>query len=832
MSDVTQILNAVERGDARAADELLTAVYDELRRLAAWRLSRELPGQTLQGTALVHEAYLRLVGGPAQNWANRRHFFAAAAEAMRRILVENARRKKNIKAGGNRKRVHLHDETELKFEGPCDDLISLDVALSKLADKDKAKYEIVKLRYFAGLTLEQGSGAMGNERPDPEEIFDVASEKADPAERAAYLDEVCGEDRQLRAEVEELLKAHEEAGGFLEAPAYNPDLPRDEPSAVEGPGTMVGRYKLLKLIGEGGMGLVYLAEQQEPLPRRVALKIVKIGMDTKQVITRFEVERQTLALLDHPNIANVYDAGATKTGRPYFVMEYIQGLSITEHCDAYKLSVEERLKLFVQVCEAIHYAHQKGIIHRDIKPSNILVSVEGDKAMPKMIDFGIAKALAQRPTERTFFTEQGQLLGTPEYMSPEQVEMANQDIDTRSDVYSLGVLLYELLTGTLPFDRKMLQEAGFAEIQRIIRQQEPPRPSVRLTSLGEEAEKVAESRRTEARTLAKRLAKELEWIPLRAMRKEPQRRYRSVSELADDIQNYLSGNPLIAGPESRVYRVKKFVRKHTAAVVTVVIVAAVVVVGLIVSTVMYLRAEQAQRTANEQAEAYRKELYANRIRTAEIMYRDSDIPRMVEILISCPADLRGWEWYRLWRISHKARLALHGHTDWVMSATFDPEGNRIVSGSKDKTIKVWSAETGAEIMTIRRHDAAIFSAEFSPDGKRIVSGAWDAPIKVWDAATGAELMSLAGHEDCVRSVAFSPDSERIVSAGDDRTVRVWNTSTGAELTILRGHDDWVLSVAFSPDARRIAVGGRTTIEIWDSASREEVAAELAAGGLH
>jgi len=368
------------------------------------------------------------------------------------------------------------------------------------------------------------------------------------------------------------------------------------------PGGEIGPYKLLSVLGEGGFAVVYLAEQQKPVKRRVALKVIKPGMDTKQVIARFEAERQALALLDHANIAQVFDAGTTEAGRPYFVMECVKGVSLTEHCDREKLSIEERLELFLQVCEAVQHAHQKGIIHRDIKPSNILVSIEGEKAIPKVIDFGVAKAITQPLTERTLFTEQGQLIGTPEYMSPEQAEMTAQDIDTRSDIYSVGVLLYELLTGALPFDRKTLERAGFAEIQRIIREEEPPLPSTRLSSLGEEAEKVAQSRRTEVATLAKRLHKELEWIPLKAMRKERARRYRSASELADDIQNYLNGAPLIAGPESVVYRAKKFVRRNRVPVMAVVTILAAVLAALIISTTMYFRADVSRKQA-EQARA-------------------------------------------------------------------------------------------------------------------------------------------------------------------------------------------------------------------------------------
>jgi len=315
-------------------------------------------------------------------------------------------------------------------------------------------------------------------------------------------------------------------------------------------------------------------------------------MDSKRVIARFEAERQALALLDHPNIAQIHDAGTTETGRPYFVMEYVKGLPITEHCDHHKLTIENRLNLFRQVCQAVQHAHQKGIIHRDIKPSNILVSTQDNQAVPKIIDFGVAKAIAQPLTERTLATEDSQLLGTPEYMSPEQADMATVDIDTRSDIYSLGVLLYVLLTGVLPFDSTTFREGGIDHIRKVIRDTDPKTPSTRLSKLGEEAQKVAESRRTEVATLAKCLHKELEWIPLKAMRKERAERYRSASELADDIDNYLKGVPLMAGPPTNVYRLKKFVRRNRALVTGVAAVLIMLITGVVGIAIFAIKAER------------------------------------------------------------------------------------------------------------------------------------------------------------------------------------------------------------------------------------------------
>jgi serine/threonine protein kinase/Tfp pilus assembly protein PilF len=362
---------------------------------------------------------------------------------------------------------------------------------------------------------------------------------------------------------------------------------------VEGPGSQIGRYKLLSVLGEGGMGIVYLAEQEGQIRRKVALKVIKPGMDSKRVIARFETERQALALLDHPNIAQVYDAGTTESGRPYFVMEHVKGSPITEYCDRHKLSIEDRLTLFQEVCAGLQHAHQKGIIHRDIKPSNILVSAGGDKAIPKIIDFGVAKAMAASLTERTLFTEASQLLGTPEYMSPEQADMANEDIDTRSDIYSLGVLLYVLLTGVLPFDTDTLRTGGIEDIRKVICETDPKTPSTRVAKLGEEATSIAESRRTELAELAKCLHRELEWIPLKAMRKDRAERYRSAVELADDIGNYLDGDPLMAGPPTTLYRFKKFVQRNTVLSTAVLAVGVTLVLGLTATTAMYLRSEEA-----------------------------------------------------------------------------------------------------------------------------------------------------------------------------------------------------------------------------------------------
>ena len=381
-----------------------------------------------------------------------------------------------------------------------------------------------------------------NEAEEREETLFEAALRLPTEQRAEYLRQVCGGDADLRRRVEAWLAAFDRAGGFLKEPAA--PIPTLSLAQAEKPGDRIGRYKLLQQIGEGGMGVVYMAEQEEPVRRRVALKIIKLGMDTKQVVARFEAERQALALMDHPHIARVLDGGATDTGRPYFVMELVQGAPITEFCDKNQLSTEERLKLFLPVCQAIQSAHQKGIIHRDLKPTNILVSLNPDgSGLPKVIDFGVAKAISQKLTEKTLFTNYAAMIGTPAYMSPEQAEMSHLDVDTRADIYGLGVLLYELLTGTTPFPEKRLRSAGYREMQRIILHEEPERPSTRLSTLqGQQRSVVARNRGASELTLGRAFPGDLDWIVMKCLEKDRARRYETANGLARGLR---------AAPEER-----------------------------------------------------------------------------------------------------------------------------------------------------------------------------------------------------------------------------------------------------------------------------------------
>ena len=443
--------------------------------------------------------------------------------------------------------------------------------------------------------------------PEEEALFHQLNELTSPIERAALLDRMCAGKPELRRRIECLLAAAAVAGGYLKEDGRLPAAGETitQPGFVniaEGPGSIIGRYKLLQKLGEGGMGVVYLAEQTEPFVKRVALKIIKLGMDTRQVVARFEAERQALALMDHPNIAKVLDGGATDAGRPYFVMQLVKGVSITDFCDHENLSTKERLELFNLVCDAVQHAHAKGIIHRDLKPSNVLVATVDGKPVPVVIDFGVAKAINQRLTEKTLFTRHGQFIGTPAYISPEQASPRGTDIDTRTDVYSLGVLLYELLIGKMPFDKHTLLSKGYEEIYRIISEEDPLKPSTRLSTMtGEELSTLARHRRIDPRRLGRLLRGDIDWIVMKAIEKDRGRRYDTPTRLAEDVRRFLIGETVSAVAPTTGYQLRRFVRRHRKTVAAVGTIVVLLSAAATISTWQWIEANRARVAASRSA---------------------------------------------------------------------------------------------------------------------------------------------------------------------------------------------------------------------------------------
>jgi eukaryotic-like serine/threonine-protein kinase len=494
-------------------------------------------------------------------------------------------------------------------------------------------------------------------------IFIAALARPNAADRAAFLEEACGGNAELRGQVEALLREHERLGNFLESQTAKLAATLDEANS-ERPGTVIGPYKLLQQIGEGGMGTVFMAEQSQPVRRKVALKVIKPGMDTKQVIARFEAERQALAMMDHVNIARVLDVGATDAGRPFFVMDLVHGVPITKYCDDNRLTPRQRLELFVPVCQAIQHAHQKGIIHRDIKPSNVMITLYDGKPVAKVIDFGVAKAIEQRLTERTLFTQYGTMIGTFEYMSPEQAEMSALAADTRSDTYSLGVLLYELLTGSTPLSGKRVKAAGYGEILRMIKEEEPPRPSTRLSDSGEALASISAQRHMEPAKLTKLVRGELDWIVMKCLEKDRNRRYETPHGLARDIQRYLDDEPVQAHPPSAMYRFRKFARRHRVALVTTGLVALALVLGTVVSVWQAVRGTRAEGLAQTrlEAETEARQQADDALKQAKTNYdlaedRAAQIRRDLERLKAANAALDRGRWYgvnRHWDDAHAA----------------------------------------------------------------------------------------------------------------------------------------------------------------------------------
>ena len=645
-----------------------------------------------------------------------------------------------------------------------------------------------------------------------------------PHKRAEYLDRACKGDQKLKDQIETLLAAHERADGFL---AFSPAR---APAHVGGhkEGDRIGRYKLLQRIGEGGCGVVYMAEQEHPVRRRVALKVIRLGMDTERIIARFEAERQALAMMDHPNIAKVFDAGATDSGRPYFVMELVRGIKITDYCEQNNLPTRERLGLFVQVCHAIQHAHQKGIIHRDIKPSNILVTVNDGVPIPKVIDFGIAKGTEGRLTDKTLFTAFEQFIGTPAYMSPEQAAMTSVDIDTRSDIYSLGVLLYELLTGRTPFDGNELLAAGLDEMRRTIREVEPVKPSTRLTQN-------SGSIPSRPQQTIHGVRGDLDWIVMKCLEKDRARRYETANGLAHDILRHLKNEPVGARPPTGLYRFHKAIRRNKTAFAAAAAVLTVLIAGVIVSTWQAVRAKRAERQqillrqeAQNANRGLRETVSILELERAEDFFQAGDAgfgaAHLAAILRRNPSNhiaasrLVSALLHRNWALPTGAPLR-HGAV--VTTLSFSPDSACLLSTSDDNTANLWEAGTGKWIAGLQ-HDGQVHHANFSPDGTRIVSASADGFARIWNATNGSPFTAPLEHKGPLNFAEFSTDSMRILSAGADKIVRIWDGWTGELLRETAPQRTDIAIARFSPDGKEIVTGSkRGSVRFFDLETAKE-----------
>jgi eukaryotic-like serine/threonine-protein kinase len=669
--------------------------------------------------------------------------------------------------------------------------------------------------------------------------------------------------QSTQAEIPGIMSDDEHKPGSTDGPTETASPQSNSLSFLLGekPGQRIGNYRFLKLIGEGGMGSVWLAEQIEPVRRQVALKLIKFGMYTPEAVIRFEAERQALALMDHPNIARVLDAAATNAGRPYFVMELVQGVKITEYCDEKKLSVADRLKLFVTVCRAIQHAHQKGVIHRDIKPSNILITPHDDMPVAKVIDFGIAKAVHGRLTDQSAFTAFEQLIGTPAYMSPEQAAAGGTDIDTRSDIYSLGVVLYELLAGELPFSSSQLK-GNPEEIRRILREQEPLRPSIQVRRLAQgDREAIAQRRRTEPSRFIHMLQGDLDCIVMKCLEKDRTRRYQTANGIASDLQRHLDHEPVLARPPSLSYQLWKTVRRHKVAVSSVTAIALALLVGFGMSVWQAVRATKAESKVKETlvasdlaqagrliSDGFRNDAVAYLVRSSSVSPgSQAVITRLVTLLtynewmapaliLEHKATVDSVQFSRdgnriatgsydntaqIWD-AHSGKPLLAQplyHSNYVYCATFSADGLFVVTASEDSTACVWNATNGQLIASLK-HSKGVISAQFSSDGKRVLTASRDGTARIWNAGTGEPSTNPVRHQGLLYMAEFSADGKRIVTASEDGTARVWDAETAQEtLPSPLRHKTNVVSAQFSPDGKYIATTSwDQTTRIWDAAT--------------
>lgn len=721
---------------------------------------------------------------------------------------------------------------------------------------------------------------MANVPLEEETIFKAACKISSPEARAKYVQKACAGDPVLLGRLEALLRVYDEEQSFLESPPHGMETTEVRAATLAGVGDTIGPYTLLEEIGEGGMGVVYLAEQHRPIRRRVALKIVKPGMDTRDVIARFESERQALAMMDHPNIAHVLDAGTTESGRPYFVMELVCGTPLIEYCDRHRVGLADRLRLFVAVCRGVQHAHQKGIIHRDLKPSNLLVVLCDGVPVPKIIDFGIAKALSGRLSENTVGTAHGQVLGTPLYMSPEQLAGADAGVDTRSDIYSLGVVLYELLTGTTPFDRQRMRQWTYDELRRRVCEDQPPRPSTQVLHSGDTAKRSAEDRGTDPVTLARQLRRELDWIVMKCLEKDPNRRYETANGLARDVERYLRHEPVQACPPSAAYRFGVFARRHRVGLGAGLAALAALLLGIVVSTWQAVRATHAEgqarqaeslaqdraqaefqarqladyqrtraeelaaearrhqslaedrtRDALHQRELARKNLYLAQMRLAQQDYGAGQTARLQQMLDSYlpsagQADLRGWEWFYLLSLCHSEQKTLAGHSLDVLALAWSPDGQRLASADGDRTIRLWEVATGQTLRTVTTdHPDNIHRLAWTPDGRWLASASAD-QIRVWDAASGKNLHTFLMAADRINTVAWAPDSRRLAVIVGTR-LEIWDGGAGTPILSRSVEPPREVSgVAWSPDGAHVATSADwpgSLVKIYEATTGKEQA---------